>query len=502
MKSLKKIQAMVSAFALAIVSAISLTAMADQTGAITFKDGSETDTYAAYRLLNASRSNYGGQDALTYTINSDYESILQEVTGKTTETEIIAQLEGYADDSDELIDFSEKVYSKISKNGITADATGNGKDGLTGLPYGYYLIKDTTVNSKYVSHHMINSVVDGNIIINRKADRVPTLTKKIVDNGTYVNSVIAEIGEEVTFSIKTDVPAKVDTYKIHDTLDPGLAMPESITVKIIKDDKTETVPAENYEWKTENFEDDCSMEISFVNDYLKDKKGAVLEVIYVCTVNSDAVIGGTGNLNKASFEYNNDPYSDSTNKTTIDQNKVYTMELDIKKIGKEAVALPGAEFKLYRDQAGTEEVKLEKKNGCYIVSKSGTENIVTGDDGIFKIKGLADETYYLKETVAPTGYKKLLDMVKIEITAEEPEEVADGTETLTAVSAKVSIGKESVEVVANEQTGIISFNISNTAGQQLPTTGGMGTTLFYLIGILIMGAAGVFFIKRNKKQQS
>lgn len=76
MKKLKKLQAILTAIALTAVSAISLTAMADQTGSITFKDGNETDTYAAYRLLNASRSNYGDQDALTYTVNSDYEMIL------------------------------------------------------------------------------------------------------------------------------------------------------------------------------------------------------------------------------------------------------------------------------------------------------------------------------------------------------------------------------------------------------------------------------------------
>lgn len=500
MKKLKKLQAILTAIALTAVSAISLTAMADQTGSITFKDGNETDTYAAYRLLNASRSNYGGQDALTYTVNSDYEMILQEITGKSSETEIIAVLEGYADDSDELIDFSEKVYRKIAENGIAADAIGNGKSGLTGLPYGYYLLKDTTENSEYVSHHIINSVVDGDIMINRKADKVPTLTKKIIDNGVYVDSVMAEIGEEVTFSIKTDVPAKVDTYTIHDTLDSGLTIPENVTVKITSHGQTETVAADHYELRTEGLEDECSMEIVFIGDYLKDKEGAVLESIYVCTVKSDAVIGETGNLNEASLEYNNDPYSDSTNKTTTDQNKVYTIELDIKKIGKEAVALPGAEFKLYRDPEATQEVKLEKKDGSYVVSENGTEDIVTGEDGIFKIKGLSDGTYYLKETVAPTGYKKLLDMVKIVITTEVPEEISDGTETLVSLEAEASIGDESVNVTATANTGIISFNVSNTAGQLLPTTGGMGTVVFYLAGLLIMTIAGINIFKSMKRK--
>lgn len=499
MKNLKKIQAILSAFALSVASVISLTAMADQTGSITFKNGNETDTYAAYRLLNASRSNYGGQDALSYTINSDYESILQEVTGKTSETEIIALLEGYSDDSDELIDFSEKVYHKIDEKGISADATGNGKSGLTGLAYGYYLIKDTTEDSKYVSHHIINSVVDTDIVINRKADKVPILTKKIIDDDLYVDSIMAEIGEEVNFSIKADVPAKANTYMIHDILDSGLTVPENVIVKIINNGNTEKVAEEHYELRTENLEDGCSMEIAFTDDYLKDKKDAVLEFIYTCVVKSDVVIGGTGNLNKASLEYNNDPYSDSTKKTTVDQNKVYAIEIDIKKIGKESVALPGAEFKLYRDQEGTDEIKLEKIDGSYIISQNGTESIVTGEDGIFKIKGLKNETYYLKETVAPIGYKKLLDMVKIEITSEGPDKIMDGTETLTSLSAKVSVGKESVEVDANIETGIISFNISNTAGQQLPTTGGIGTVLFYLTGIIIMSVAGVLFMKRNKK---
>lgn len=279
-----------------------------------------------------------------------------------------------------------------------------------------------------------------------------------------------------------------------------MTIPENVTVKITSHGQTETVATDHYELRTEGLEDECSMEIVFIGDYLEDKEGAVLESIYVCTVKSDAVIGETGNLNEASLEYNNDPYSDSTNKTTTDQNKVYTIELDIKKIGKEAVALPGAEFKLYRDPEATQEVKLEKKDGSYVVSENGTEDIVTGDDGIFKIKGLSDGTYYLKETVAPIGYKKLLDMVKIVITAEVPEEISDGTETLVFLGAEASVGDESVNVTATANTGVISFNVSNTAGQLLPTTGGMGTVVFYLAGLLIMTIAGINIFKSMKRK--
>lgn len=496
----KRFQAIISALALTVMSSMSITAMADQTGSITFVNGSEEDQYAVYRLLNASRSSYGGQDALTYTVNETYESILQSVTGKTSEADIIAVLEGYADDSDELIAFSESVYSQIKESPITADATSDGKTGFSTLPYGYYLIKDITENSKYVSHHIINSVVDGDISINRKADHVPTLTKKILEDGKLLDAITAEIGQDVTFSIKTDVPAKVDTYIIHDTLDEGLTIPDRVTVKITKNGTTETVSAENYELVTEELSDGCSIEIRFIGDYLKDKEGAIVESVYTCNVKTNATIGATGNLNKANLEYNNDPYSGSTNKTTIDQNKVYTIALNIKKIGKEGVALPGAEFKLYRDETGMEEVKLAKENGDYVVSEDGTETIVTGEDGIFNIKGLKEGTYYIKETVAPIGYKKLLDMVKVVISVEEPEEISDGTETLVSLSAEASVGTESVNVTANAETGVISFNISNTAGQLLPTTGGIGTIVFYAAGLLIMAVAGVSFFKKNRRK--
>lgn len=244
-------------------------------------------------------------------------------------------------------------------------------------------------------------------------------------------------------------------------------------------------------------------------DNLKAIDGVTLDasskvvVNYTAKLGTNAQIGCLGNKNEVYLEYSNDPTSageGTTAKTPKDQVIVFTYELDVTKVdgADSAKKLEGAEFKLC--VKGTDLWAVVDENG-YVTGWKNDKNLVpplvSAADGTFKIIGLDDGEYQLKETKAPNGYNLLPDSVPLVIkgTTANGQNWNGSDETLTALTIKV--GNSDV-ADGSVETGIVSAQIQNNKGATLPETGGVGTTMFYIVGALLVIGGGVFLVTRRR----
>lgn len=439
-----------------------------------------------------------------------------------------------------------KVFAKIVGNNVntivagTANTvTGEGDNagyhiGLKDA--GYYLVKNSAVptgNEAYTNY--ILKVVGNEKVENKSS--VPTVEKK-VNNKTEAD--IAQIGEKVTFTLTGTLPKNYDDYKtyqyiFHDTLSEGLTLDaNSITVKAYKDDTdvATLVANTNYTILTgndvsERNDPKCSLEIKF--DNLKNISGLTKDskivVEYTATVNNKATAGKTTpNTNKVHLEYSNDPNTEdtgTTGKTPEDKVNVYTFKLDVTKIdAQNTTKLSGAQFVLATADNLTITADNFNENGEVTEGTTITDLIaVTGstptyviDDGTatskmyvmstdtngaLNINGLKSGTYYLYETKAPDGYNKLTKPIKIEITATQTAATGDIADT-GAFSAKV----DGTNTNATLDTGTVSITVKNSSGSTLPSTGGMGTKLFYTIGGILMAGAAIVLVVRKRRSDA
>lgn len=216
--------------------------------------------------------------------------------------------------------------------------------------------------------------------------------------------------------------------------------------------------------------DGCTFEIRFTDSYLKNlTDNADIKVTYTATLNENAVVKTAANTNKVVLKYGN-------NQSTVEkETETYTYRLTVVKTNAdETKKLKGAIFKLSTDKDGNYPLKFTEKNGQYVVDPNSTiETITTPDGGTFTIAGLDAKEYYLTETVAPAGYNKLADPIKLVVS--EDNVTKDG------------------EVLVND-----TLTVKNQSGTLLPGTGGIGTTIFYVIGGLLMAAAAVLLITKKR----
>ena len=236
---------------------------------------------------------------------------------------------------------------------------------------------------------------------------------------------------------------------------------------------------------------------------------------YTAELLSTAVIGDTGNKNEVYLEYANDPNATSdgaTSNTKTDEVLVFTYALDVTKVdGKDGTTkLANAEFVLLSsDKTKAAKVSNGKLvewvtvpavvNG--IIPYSDGTKLTSGSDGKFVIAGLDAGSYYLRETKAPAGYNLLGNDIGITITATLDK--SENNPSLTALEIIVredKTGAVATESIGAVTTGIVSTCVENIAGARLPDTGGIGTTIFYIAGsMLVLTAAGLPVTRKRRK---
>ena len=308
----------------------------------------------------------------------------------------------------------------------------------------------------------------------------------------------------------------------HDTLPAGLTYnANSAKVYVINDDIVTEVKSgygvgSNGNPLTVTIADVFALKAENNADISVDKDSKIV-VEYTAKLNTNAEIGQPGNKNEVYLEYSNDPNWDGTGSkpeptgnTPKDEVLVFTYELDVTKVdGKDnTTKLQDAKFVLYREvsvegQEGiTKEYVIVDANGkvigwtgnAYGSTETKKASVLTsGENGLFKVIGLDAGTYFLEEIVAPTGYNMLEKPIKIVITA-----TVDASEDSASLDALTITVDDGTATAGNLDSGIVATTVKNNKGATLPETGGMGTTLFYVLGgVLVVGAVVLLITKKR-----
>ena len=358
------------------------------------------------------------------------------------------------------------------------------------VPTGYYLIKDNGPVNDGEAYSLYVVQVVGPTTISPKVGTT-TSDKKVKDtNDSAANSTTDwqdsadyDIGDAVPFKLSATIAQDYVNYThgykltFHDKEDTGLSFNKN-SVKVYVDG---TLITTGYEVVTEGLTDGCTFEVCFANlkDIASVKAGSVISVEYTSTLNNQAVIGSAGNKNTSHVTYTNNPNDEQAGENG--KTPAYDASKDTGKTGTDSdgntefIPLKGAGFTLY------------KKNASGAYEAVGSE--LKGEDmTTFTWSGLDDGDYKLVETTTPSGYNTIPD---IEFTITATHDVTSDNPTLISLSGG---DKFTGEI----STGVVSANIENQSGAQLPSTGGIGTTIFYVLGsVLVIGAAVLLVTKKR-----
>ena len=465
--------AAVMALAMAATPAFAAKGTNDNSGTITINDAEPGHTYNAYQIL-VLESYDTDKGAYSYKANPEWEQWLR------TQTQYVSfDNQGYVtwvtDESDAAA-FAKAALAHAKEANIAAKATKTADSATVSfadLNLGYYLV-DTTVGT-LCSLNTTNP----NAVMEEK-NVLPPVTKEVKEDSSdsWGEENTAEIGQTVEFRSTIGAKPGAESYVLHDVMSAGLTLdPDSIQATGLT--KGQDANTGDYHVVTTGLNDGCTFEVVFHQSYLDTITADTnIVVTYNAVVNENAVIAGDGNSNKTQLKFG----EDSNYESTWDETKTYTFKVDVVKTDSDKKVLDGAEFKLYDAKTDGNEIALIKESeGVYRLAKDGETGVeyITTVNGELEIKGFdANTTYYLEETKAPDGYNKLAERVEIPVKEANLE-------------ASVSNGVY--------QSG--GVHVENKAGSLLPTTGGMGTTVFYVAGgaIVIAAAATLVYRKRVGK---
>ena len=488
MKHAKKLASLL--LALVMVFALATTAFAAGTGTITVNNTVKDADYTIYRLFNL--ESYAGSeenDAHSYKVADKWTGYFAE--GAEGRTYFDVDTNGYVtvkEDAD-LVAFTKAALQYAQSNSITHDGTQKGTGTsiqFAGLDLGYYLV-DSSVGALCA----LTTTDPNGVVIEKNAN--PTLDKDVKEDSTqeWGDKNDAEIGEDVEFKATITVQGFAKDYVMHDKMDDGLTY-KGVTSVTLNGAAVDTSKYTVHAPATDNDTFDVVFSAEFCTTL---KTGDVIIVYYKATLNNNAVVKEPEN-NNAYLEYKDN--NGETHKTKDSNTKTYTWELPVLKYanGNTNTPLAGAKFSLYTDQNCTNavkfhEVKTDGQITVYRVDASGSVMEITTDNtGKFRIEGLDAGTYYLKETAAPAGYNKLNTVVKVVISS-----TGNTTDnTLTGKIELVTKGENDNEI----KTEVTEVQVENKAGTELPSTGGMGTTIFYVLGSILVVAAVVLLVTKKR----
>lgn len=564
MKTVKRALALVLALTLLLAMSATVFAAA-QTYSITVKNANKSisikdNTYYAYRIFDAT---YNG-DNVAYTVNKNFAGFTYTVSDKNYQGEaLINYLADLADDSAALDAFAKDALDYATTNNIAAAGTVKAADETAVISVdapGYYLVAGTATapTNQTVTAACSLTTAKPEAEVNVKAD-VPSIDKKIVEESGKVDANTANTGDKVSYEITSKVPnMKGYTqyfFVMNDTLSKGLTYNNDMVTKVgnmtLTKDTDYTVTA------VKNDDGTTSIEIVFKNFVgYKDQVGADIIVTYSATLNQDANLDpSVGNPNEVKLVYSNNPNvvgkgddgnpdkpapGDATGETPKSETKTYVTGIKLTKVDgqNKNQTLTGAKFEIKGDGMKVvlvnTEMYRESKAGTYYMLKDGTYTtiapvtdknsngynadqyddvtkkyekvtVVTKDtvpteinatgyvdaNGVLTFEGLGEGTYTIKEIVAPNGYNLLKDEITITITANAK---------LTGCTWTV---KDSNNNALNvDSNHLYELTVENNAGAELPSTGGIGTTVFYVLGGLLVVCAGVLLITKRRMNKN
>ena len=557
MKTIKRISCLL--LALALMMALSVTAFAEgDTGSITINDATNVSvagkTFKAYKILDVKSYT---TSTVVYTVPEAMKSFYQtryKLSG--SEADFDAQVVEKIRNEDELFAFAADALAAAKAAGVTPETATAAADAksvtIDNLPLGYYVVEDEGTAAPISA--LILDTTNPDVTLKIKAD-MPKIDKKI--DGAHDTDVSttgdveynnAAIGDKVPYKVSSTVPDMTGYtryyFVVNDTLSKGLSFNNDVAITV--GNKTLVKDTDFTVVSTVNDDGTTSVEIVFKNFIqYKTQTGADILITYSATVDEDAVIGPAGNPNKVILTYSNNPnvadegtpgnpdkpttgspVGDTPEKVT----RTYVTDLEIIKVDQDGNRLTGAEFKLEGTKLNTvlvsTDVYTENENGTYWKLKDGSyttddpaaegmdltkyentavkytktveTNTITkaqnvsytgtvGADGVLRFEGLSAGEYTITEIKAPDGYNLLKDSIKVTIGWTAP---ASGK---TECTWSYTWGN-TADTSSNSNT----VTVKNQAGTELPSTGSIGTTIFYVLGsVLLVGAAVLLITKKR-----
>lgn len=499
MKHVKKLASLL--LALVMVFALATTAFAQDVtvgtdgGSITISNAAKGETYTIYKLFDATvTGTEGGSIAYIGTVPDG----LMDYFTADANGYISAKNEAWKDDTKtEMSDGLRTALTNWTKaDGVTATSSVVSEgSSLTfkQIPYGYYVVT-TTQGEQLISVDSTNPTAT---IVDKNSTTVTNLTKTADKDDV-------NIGDTVTYTVSfktsnysgagTDAK-KIVTYTIEDTL-PDFLTNVNVTSIIVDNDGSATttddqtnVTAQFVNKKIEiDWYDDANSKFLYDN-------GATVTIIYTAVVTDKAAIDGNGNTNKVTLTWTDE--SGRIPGNLEEEETIYTYAIALKKVDDKGKPLAGAvfEFPFYvKTTADTD--------GAYIYAGTTagdglTNQITTPADGVIVVKGVKSGTYSIKEVTAPNGYNKLTKSVSV--TAVPTGKTTTNTIFYLDENGNVTDTETStvVNVILNNiaATAIV---VVNKTGLELPSTGGMGTTIFYVMGAILVLGAGVLLITKRR----
>ena len=481
MKHSKKILALL--LAVVLVLALSISAFAvDTNGSITIDNAVVNKTYTLYRIFDLDSHNTD-YSAINYKVSTKWAGFF--TTGAAGLDYVTIDKMGYVtwNDGANAADFAAAAIAYADEHKIANDGQKKADSGIvefTNLQLGYYLVQSDLGALCSLDTTMPNVTI-------KEKNGEPTVDKEVEEKGIYGKTNDANIGDTVNFKTTITVTdGNPAAYILHDKMSAGLTFdPNSVTVKV----NGENFAAANYDLVTSGLTDGCTFELRFhdVDNASVLKPNDVVTVEYSATVNDQSVIAGTGSPNDTWLDYGNDQHTEHSTTRT------YVWDITVIKFTKknsEEVKLKDAQFVLYRLNGTTKEYVVADssnkvtgwtENTYDSVESTKATVFTTPENGTFTISGLDTGTYYLEEIKAPAGYNMLKEPIEIVITASIEQTTGIGTATVTY--NKTSTGNVKVE---------------NQTGTELPSTGGIGTTIFYIVGSLLAVGAVILLVTKKR----
>lgn len=499
-------------------------------------------TYEAYQVF-AGQYAGGALGNITWGSGVDGDAIVDDLANATGDlaafkgldsAKAIAEELAKATDNDAVAKAFAALVGKHLKTNGTSGTYADGK--ITDLEDGYYLVQDASdspdstvgANNNGAKTRFILKVAGGGDVTVKAKSSAPSVVKKVKENTNVSDYVYTDaagqktdddyndvadynIGDAVPFKLYGTMPSTIEDYSkykyvFHDTLGTQFDAPaaENVIVKI--DGKTVTNANVNVTGQT------ITVTFNDIKDGNTITKDSVVTVEYTAVLNSTAEIGLNGQENEVYLTYSNNPNwtgegtPEDSGKTPEDKVIVFTYELDVTKyLGDEhttANAEDGtkAGFKLGNaDGSKWATVDSNLRITGWVDDVTTATEVTTDATGIFKFIGLDDGTYTLRETTTPTGYNTMADLALTigATTANNQTWAGTASDALTAI--KLTMNNN--ETAGDVDNGTVSGSIINQKGSSLPSTGGIGTTMFYVGGGVLVAGAGVLLItkKRAKK---
>lgn len=493
MKLIKKMLAIMFAFMMVVGMGTKVNAeegaQPGTKGSITITNAKKGESYSIYKILNLDSYSYEANDPETndpgngnysYSLAGDpWDNFIKD-SGYFTITDskyvTLNSNVNIADLAKDAIAYAKNPVNKVSAT-QSATLTQDGDQTFKDLDLGYYLV-DSTVGT------LCGLDTTNPTVKIQEKNGTPTVEKKVSNtaNGNYSEHNSANIGDTVYFQTSITAQAGAQNYVLHDKMEAGLTFDaKSVSVNLKKNGQETTLTNnnENYVLKTFDLDETCTFRIEFTKALCDSlSAGDQIIVSYSATLNEKAVVGNTGNKNDTWLKYGN------STETTHSKTTTYTFEIPVFKFAKKnnfEKGLAGAKFTLYSDvscvDANALKFTLNNQKYRYDATK-GSEILKSLENtGRVDIEGIKAGTYYLKEIEAPKGYNKLASAIKVKIDSNGSIYLNDSTD--------VNAGDVKVE---------------NKTGTLLPSTGGMGTTIIYMAGAILVIASGIVLVSKKKSK--